>query len=535
MKHNQGFSLVELMVAVGIFSVTATMTVGAFVFINSSWRTARVKEQAKSDLQFALDKMGTEIAFGSSFPTNCENGCSTFQFATKPRPDVARTTVEYKLDTAAGGGTIARGELQTLPPCAIVPLASQCFSPLTSQRVRIDNLQFFVENLTEDRHPLVTLVVKGVLAPGTSNAEPFSVSTSATPRSAQVPGSLPPTDISNPVITITNPTSNDSMSTASPAIGLGGGASDNTSVVSVQWQNSATAQTGNAVLSPSGGGPSVTWSTASISLMPGAVNTITVIATDSSGNIGTDTLTVTSTAGLAAPVITNVSPFCGTTPRLRIGYQQPPGLGVTAYYLYRCQGSGCMPVSLVQIDTTPQDPSYDAGLTEGVLYRYRARAYSSASNIFSPYSNIRERTAVAFSCTPAPGPAPGPAPAPTSSFTLTASPNYIEVSVTGNPATWSTVSSESQIRVVPSGGFSGTVNLSFDSISPSIPHDRRKHNFSKTTLSSGEYGTGSRFTMQVKNNVLPATYQVTLRGTSGGKSATVTVWFNVRSAAGSEE
>ena len=92
-------------------------------------------------------------------------------------------------------------------------------------------------------------------------------------------------DTTAPTITITSPTSEDTYTTSSSVIAIGGSASDSTSgVSSVTWSND---KGGSGTASGT-----TSWLTSSISLLIGE-NIITATATDGAGNTGTDTITVT--------------------------------------------------------------------------------------------------------------------------------------------------------------------------------------------------------------------------------------------------
>jgi hypothetical protein len=91
-------------------------------------------------------------------------------------------------------------------------------------------------------------------------------------------------DNTNPVVTITGPTSNATHTATSSPLTLSGTASDNVGVTQVSWSNSR-GGSGNA----SG---TATWSAASITLQSGS-NVITVTARDAAGNTSTDQITVT--------------------------------------------------------------------------------------------------------------------------------------------------------------------------------------------------------------------------------------------------
>jgi len=90
-----------------------------------------------------------------------------------------------------------------------------------------------------------------------------------------------------PSVTITSPTSSSSHATSSSAISLGGTASDDSGVTQVTWSNN---RGGSGTASGT-----TSWTISNITLQTGD-NVITVIASDSAGLQGQDTITVTYTA-----------------------------------------------------------------------------------------------------------------------------------------------------------------------------------------------------------------------------------------------
>ncbi len=90
-------------------------------------------------------------------------------------------------------------------------------------------------------------------------------------------------DTEDPVVSITSPTTGQTYETDSSPITIGGTATDNVGIAIVSWSNTATAGSGTASGTDS-------W-TATIGLAEGE-NNITVTATDSAGNTGTDNITV---------------------------------------------------------------------------------------------------------------------------------------------------------------------------------------------------------------------------------------------------
>jgi len=122
-------------------------------------------------------------------------------------------------------------------------------------------------------------------------------------------------DATDPIVTITIPTTNSSYTTTNSTIDLGGSASDSTSGVSaVTWNND---KGGSGIASGITG-----WSISNISLASGD-NLITVTASDNAGNTGEDTITVNfNSGGIPTPtpeptVTQTVTPTPSSTPHIK--------------------------------------------------------------------------------------------------------------------------------------------------------------------------------------------------------------------------
>ncbi|MBW2059145.1 MAG: hypothetical protein JRJ26_16785 [Deltaproteobacteria bacterium] len=141
-----------------------------------------------------------------------------------------------------------------------------------------------------------------------------------------------PSDGEAPTVTITIPTSSSSYSTTSGTITLGGTASDNVGVVEVRWSNGAG---GSGVCSGT-----TSWSTGAIGLVSGTT-VFTIIASDSAGNTGRDTLSVTYTPSSGGGG--------GGSPPPE---PDPGGHGDTEIYTGYAGASGVEPNVLIVLDTS---------------------------------------------------------------------------------------------------------------------------------------------------------------------------------------
>lgn len=74
-ESNRGFSLIELLVSMALFTVVLTMGVGALMVLINANAKAQNTQESVSNIQFALDSMAREIRTG--FAYYCSGGTET--------------------------------------------------------------------------------------------------------------------------------------------------------------------------------------------------------------------------------------------------------------------------------------------------------------------------------------------------------------------------------------------------------------------------------------------------------------------------
>jgi fibronectin type 3 domain-containing protein len=124
-----------------------------------------------------------------------------------------------------------------------------------------------------------------------------------------------------------------------------------------------------------------------------------VRATDAAGNlsgysnVATATTPVPDTTPPTAP--SNLTATASGSSGINLSWTaSTDNVGVTGYFVERCQGAGC--ATFAQI-ASPTGTSYaDTGLTAGTSYSYRVRATDAAGNL-SGYSNVASATTAASS------------------------------------------------------------------------------------------------------------------------------------------
>lgn len=172
MTH-RGYTLIELIIAVGLFALVMTLTSGAyFVMIDVNRQTQGITAGI-NDLAFALETMTRSIRTGTGYACDggdCSGG-SNFSFT-----DSRGNLISYSRD-------IDTSVIQeTINGAAPIPLTD-------AAAVKVTSLKFYVSGTskTDSAQPHVTVTVSGTIDPGRGKPlEPFTVETGATMRGADL-------------------------------------------------------------------------------------------------------------------------------------------------------------------------------------------------------------------------------------------------------------------------------------------------------------------------------------------------------------
>jgi prepilin-type N-terminal cleavage/methylation domain-containing protein len=203
-KNPKGFTLLEMIVAVALFGIISVFTVGSYIAVSSLQRTTSLKNDIVSEERFVLDTIGREITWAVAIP-DCpapSGGCTKMRFAAQPRSDSVLRTIEYKYDTNPASPTYQNVlKAQTKPlgsPCEIAPAVGDTknpyddvdFDPACQQKVfsdaiKISDFRFFTANNEDNvKQVVVTAIIKGTVVIN-GRIEPFSLSSTFTPRIPQ--------------------------------------------------------------------------------------------------------------------------------------------------------------------------------------------------------------------------------------------------------------------------------------------------------------------------------------------------------------
>ncbi len=172
-----GFSLIELIVSVGLFTVVMTLASGAYLLMIGINRQAQGIATGINNLSFALETMTYNIRTGKDYGcsvvgVDCPNGSNTFLF-TNANGD----SVSYDV--------VSEGEIGK-----IQETKNGVLSDLTDPSVNISSLKFYAFDtarpLGDYKQSRVTIIVAGTGSSGPGKVENFTVEAGATMRGSDL-------------------------------------------------------------------------------------------------------------------------------------------------------------------------------------------------------------------------------------------------------------------------------------------------------------------------------------------------------------
>jgi len=183
-KPNKGFSLIEIMVAVALFAVVMTISVGSLLSLVEANRKAQALNSVINNLNFALENMSRNIRVGntyhcstsSSVPPNldttqdCPNGGILFVFEgnegdiTVPTDQIVYRFINSRIEKSIDGGTT--------------------FIAITASEVTINEMKFYTVGTTrgDTSQPRVVMTVQGTAGISTKAQTDFNLQTTVSQR-----------------------------------------------------------------------------------------------------------------------------------------------------------------------------------------------------------------------------------------------------------------------------------------------------------------------------------------------------------------
>ncbi len=184
LKTTKGFSLVEIMVSVTLFSVVMTISVGSLLSLIDANRKAQALNSVINNLNFALENMSRNIRVGntyhcstsSSVPVDldttkdCSSGGILFAFEgtggdmSDSMDQIVFRFINNRIEKSIDGGVT--------------------FIAITASEVTIDDMKFYVAGTTRGDlfQPRVVMTIQGTAGVNVKSKTNFNLQTTVTQR-----------------------------------------------------------------------------------------------------------------------------------------------------------------------------------------------------------------------------------------------------------------------------------------------------------------------------------------------------------------
>jgi prepilin-type N-terminal cleavage/methylation domain-containing protein len=172
--HNQGFTLLEMLVAVFIFSIVATVAAGSIVSMIDANQKARSIKAVMNNLNLALEAMSRDIRFGQGYETDPAS-------CTLSRPCSIKIKKGGDISATASSRDITYSLQNNLLMKKIGSATNG--NVITSNEVVIERLFFRVFRPTADgRGQRVLVLIGGKVVKGNIVLSTFNLQTTVTQR-----------------------------------------------------------------------------------------------------------------------------------------------------------------------------------------------------------------------------------------------------------------------------------------------------------------------------------------------------------------
>jgi len=186
-RYSGGFTLIEMLVSVAIFSVAMVIVVGSLVSLNDAARKARTIRIATDNLSAAVDSMSRTIRMGIDYHCELTNGAAPTGPLRAPQncPMTDR-------DGGGGGDLIAvegqQGSRSTAADQIVYRLLDNrikrstdggaTYLDLTAPEINIDHLRFYVHGTQNNEdQPMVTIVIQGTASSSQKTVTTLNIQT----------------------------------------------------------------------------------------------------------------------------------------------------------------------------------------------------------------------------------------------------------------------------------------------------------------------------------------------------------------------
>lgn len=140
LKANKGFTLLELIVAIGVFSTVISASTGIFISTLTAQRKAIALQNIQDNIRFAAESMAKEIRTGKNFSANPEG--TQLNFTNAAGASVVYLLTAGRIEKSSDNGAT--------------------FLPITADNIEVAALKFYLRGEAEGDglQPKITISAK---------------------------------------------------------------------------------------------------------------------------------------------------------------------------------------------------------------------------------------------------------------------------------------------------------------------------------------------------------------------------------------
>ncbi len=160
----KGFSLIEIIVAVGVFTVVAMLTVGSLLILTAAEKRVASVQANQDNVRFAMIEMTREIRYGTEYnicSSNATNQETCFSVI-----NADGETIQYKVSEKPTDCSF-----DAKHNCVMRSVNGGIFHPVTGSDINISRLNFYLfgVDINDTEQPRVTIILQGKAQEGTPN------------------------------------------------------------------------------------------------------------------------------------------------------------------------------------------------------------------------------------------------------------------------------------------------------------------------------------------------------------------------------
>ncbi|MDO8565246.1 MAG: prepilin-type N-terminal cleavage/methylation domain-containing protein [bacterium] len=171
----RGFTLMELLIAISVFAVIMTLSMGSIVGVFDANRKSRSLKTVMNNLNLAVESMSKEMRFGENYhcgsgtitvPQNCPSGDTLMSFLSSEGEQITYRLSGASIEKEVNGGG---------------------FVPVTAPELVIDNLAFYTlgAGTSNTLQPKVVINIKSHAGSGKGRSD-FTIETLVSQRTLDI-------------------------------------------------------------------------------------------------------------------------------------------------------------------------------------------------------------------------------------------------------------------------------------------------------------------------------------------------------------